>query len=98
MQIQIVECVAWDQIVSISDRVRSEIYFWSSFFTNTSVQAPMMASEPPAHALSLFTDASGSGGGGFIEGVQGSECSFLRSTMDAATSSTGGPRVYSVLV
>ena len=88
MQIAISESSSWDEVFSITDLVRSEFSFWLKFFEKDFLESPILPPALPRGTLSLYTDASGFGGGGFISEIPNSECNFAWDRADMDTSST----------
>ena len=88
MQIRISESERWDQLLSFGDEAKEELKFWSRFFEPDYIGNQIFSPLPPQSALSLFTDASGSGGVGFLAEVPNSQTHFEWDSNDCVASST----------
>lgn len=81
----VVEGPAWDRKIRLSMNARSELLFWSHNLSERN--GCSILSETPK-SLQLYTDASGSGGGGYIDSIPNSITRVRWSESEAAASST----------
>ena len=88
MQIAIKDSVSWNQLVQISDSVRTEMKFWNIVCHKKMLSYPINEQKCGVNALSIYTDASGTGGGGFIKEIPNSEVYFQWDYEDQNQSST----------
>ena len=87
LQMAISEAPCWEFRIHFTSEIFGEFSYWSKKL-GYEVSWPIYEREAPPSACSLFTDASASGGGGFIEQINQSDCHFSWSTYESLSSST----------
>ena len=89
MQIAIADSSSWSKVIHISDSIRSEMMFWNNLCHDNNVLSyPIFDQQCGVGALSIYTDASGTGGGGFIKEIANTEVHFKWHYDDQCESST----------
>ena len=87
MQIRVANSPTWDKKFRIDNEIKTELQFWHSFFNQGPISQkikPIL----PSQFTTIFTDASDTGGGGFIDGMNNSKCFFAWSLNEIGKSST----------
>ena len=81
LEITISEAPRWEFRINFSSKIFGELLYWSKKLAHE-VSWPIFEREAPPSACSLYTDASASGGGGFIEQIDQSDCHFSWNTYE----------------
>ena len=87
MQIFVKNATSWDGICPKTEEVKKEMTYWKGFFESKLPIWPISESSFK-HTLSLYTDASKTGYGGYIKEVIGSELQGVWTELESASSST----------
>lgn len=74
LQMCIRDSESWDRYLKISEGALEELLYWRSEFSKTKISCPIMSDNQTS--LTIYTDASDVGGGGFIQELVGSASFF----------------------
>lgn len=85
LQKKVISLEVWDFPFPLDSNTKSELKFWSDYFQIK--RSKSFAQEHKKH-ITIFSDASATGGGSFQEGHERSFCHFIWNHAEAAKSST----------